>query len=282
MLKLLKNKINQYLDAKREKRQYAKFLSYTNTELKDAINNIPRPEKNVLRILCTSDALNKQLKELDDNADYMVVNSFVSHEAYAKLRPKYYVLADPNFFNLLSHIVDKIYDDTKWPLTLFVPWAETNQKQLSLLNDCITLKQVNANAYVGPEQYRIDSYEHNLAMPMVYNVLNMALYIAIYLGYDRVELYGAEHSWTRLIYVGEDNRLYWKDSHFYDKEPVPDTALKHADGSNIKMHEIMYEYYRVFKCYWELRELANRHHCHIVNMTPNSFIDAFEKGTNNK
>lgn len=274
---MLKELIRKYRQKKREERKYASFLRYTNTELQDVINNMPRPNKAVLRILCTSNALNQQLSELDDEADYMVVNSFVSHEAYTKLRPKYYVLADPNFVKLLPHIVEKIYEDTKWLLTLFIPWSNAYNQSWLKSNEFINVVHVNANAYVGPEQYRIDSYEHNLAMPIVYNVLNMALYIAIFMGYQQVELYGAEHSWTRMIFVGDDNKLYWKDSHFYDKEPVTESAILKEDGSSYKMHEMMYEYYMVFKCYWELRELAEKHGCHITNCTPNSFIDAFDR-----
>lgn len=261
------------------KRQFDEFLkNKSNVALKDNINNLPRPEKSVLRILCTSDSMRQQVKSLGDEADYMVVNSFVMDDSYVRLKPKYYVIADADFYKICAEALNKIYSDTQWPMTLFVPWCQVEQNKELESTENISILRVNTSAYETKGMDRDWAHDHNLAMPPVYNVLNMALYIAIYLGYKTVELYGVEHSWLKSITVGEDSKVYWCDSHFYDKEQVSRTAIQNSDGTYVKLHELMFEYYQVFRSHWELRALAERNHCQIINMTPNSYIDAYEKG----
>lgn len=56
----------------------------------------------------------------------LAVNFFASTEAFAAVRPRYYVLADPHFFdkadtdpNVMKLIA--ALRQTSWPMTLFVP-----------------------------------------------------------------------------------------------------------------------------------------------------------------
>ena len=218
---------------------------------------------------------------MDDNCDYMVMNAHVLHSSYSQIRPRYYVLADPNFFHpTLTYdgtgIVRQIFENTTWSMTLFIPWEHTRDINLKS-TEYVHVKQVNEANYVGPEQYRQNLYEHNLAMPNVNNVLASAIYLAIYLGYAEVELFGVEHSWLKDVYVNENNDVCLRDSHFYDKENVQDMVFIFGNGKKQKYHEVLKMYMDYFPAYWELRDLADRHGCHVVNMTPNSFIDAFER-----
>ena len=286
MLKQLKNRINQYRQKKREEKQYASFLRYTNTDLQDAINNMPRPEKKLLRILGNGDSLKSVVDSMTQDCDYMVMNSHVLHSSYIDLTPRYYVLADPAFFHPKKSydgtgIVKRILTETTWPMTLFVPWEHAQRVNFPS-TEWVTIQYVNQTRYVGPEQYRKYLYEHNLAMPEVNNVLASAIYLAIHMGYGQVELYGVEHSWTKDLYVNKNNHTCIKDSHFFDTDEVEANVIIDGTGRPMKFHEVLRLYADYFPAYWELRELADIHHCHIINMTPNSFIDAFERGMNNK
>ena len=68
------------------------------------------------------------------------------------------------------------------------------------------------------ESKRQYCYDCNLAMPSVENVMVASLYIAIYLGYKTVELYGVEHSWTKSLYVNDHNQVCLHDDHFMIKK----------------------------------------------------------------
>lgn len=279
---MIKKIINKYRKQRKEKRYFAYFLSHlTNVKLQDRLNDTMRPNTNLLRILGNGDSLKSILDTMSMDCDYMVMNAHILHPSYVELQPKYYVLADPAFFHPRSsydgtQIVRKILEETTWKMTLFVPWEHTRGVELKS-TDWVTIEYVNQSLYNGPEQYREFVYEHNLAMPNVNNVLASAIYLSIYLGYRNVELYGVEHSWTRDIYVNDQNQTCMRDSHFYDKEVVNEKVIVDSNGHPMKFHEVLKLYMDYFPAYWELRGLAEKHNCHIVNCSPNSFIDAFEK-----
>lgn len=283
---MLKQLIRNYRQKRQEEKQYASFLRYTNTALQDVINNMPRPEKKSLRILGNGDSLKSVVDSMTQDCDYMVMNSHVLHPSYFELKPRYYVLADPAFFHSRksydgTEILKRILDKTTWLLTLFVPWEHAHDVNLQS-SKWVAIQYVNQSAYHGPEQNREYVYEHNLAMPEVNNVLASAIYTGIFMGYKYIELYGVEHSWTRDLYVNKNNHCCIKDSHFFDADEVEPHVIVDGKGQPMKFHEVLRMYADYFPAYWELRELADKHGCKIINYAPNSFIDAFERGTNNK
>lgn len=278
----LKDIYRKYRQEKSEKKRYAYFLSCgTSLALQDNINNLPRPEKSLLRILGNGDSLKSIVDSMSNECDYMLMNSHILHQSYFDIKPRYYVLADPAFFhpNVCydgTGIVKKILTETTWEMTLFVPWEHTRGIKLESTK-WVTVQYINQSSYYGPEQHRSYCYEHNLAMPEVNNVLAAAIYTAIYLGYANVELYGVEHSWTKDLCVNKDNHTCLRDSHFYDNEVIMENVIIDGKGRPMKFHEVLKLYMSYFPAYWELRTLADQHGCHILNCTPNSFIDAFDK-----
>lgn len=284
MLSRIKHKILEYRKKQREKKQYASFLRYTNTALQDEINKMPRPQKSLLRILGNGDSLKSVIDTMSADCDYMVMNSHVLHPSYQELKPRYYVLADPVFFHPNAcydgtEVIKKVFEETRWEMTLFVSWEHT-QDVIFPSSKWISVRRVNQCTYNGPEQYREYMYEHNLAMPEVNNVLASAIYLAIYMGYANVELYGVEHSWTKDLYVNNRNQTCIRDRHFYDKEEVCENIMVDEKGVPRKFHEVLHMYAVYFPAYWELRSMADKHHCQVYNCTPNSFIDAFERKKN--
>ena len=278
----LLNKIDGFRKAHGEKLAYEHYLEKrVSLSLKDGVNHLPRPEKILLRILGNGNSLKSVVDSLSTDCDYMVMNAHILHPSYSELKPRYYVLADPTFFHPNAcydgtEVVKKILAETNWEMTLFVPWEHTRGVKLEP-TEWVTIQYVNQSWYFGPEQYREYLYDHNLAMPKVNNVLASSIYLAIFLGYKEVELYGVEHSWTRDLYVNKYNHTCIKDSHFFDEEEVEANVIIDGSGIPMKFHEVLQMYADYFPAYWELRELADKHKCHIVNCAPNSFIDAFEK-----
>lgn len=278
----LLNKIDGFRKAHGEKLAYEHYLEKrVSLSLKDGVNHLPRPEKILLRILGNGNSLKSVVDSLSTDCDYMVMNAHILHPSYSELKPRYYVLADPTFFHPNAcydgtEVLKKILAETNWKMTLFVPWEHAHDVELKS-TEWVTIQYVNQSWYFGPEQYREYLYEHNLAMPKVNNVLASSIYLAIFLGYKEVELYGVEHSWTRDLYVNKYNHTCIKDSHFFDEEEVEANVIIDGSGRPMKFHEVLQMYADYFPAYWELRELADKHHCHIINCAPNSFIDAFEK-----
>lgn len=281
MFDTIKHRILKYCQHRSEEKQYVSFLKYTNTALQDVINKMPRPHKSLLKILGNGDSLKSVIDLMSADCDYMVMNSSILHSSYFKIKPLFYVLADPAFFIPTknydgTNIVKTILSETNWKMTLFVPWEHARKVNIKS-TQWVNIQYVNQSLYKGPEQYRTYLYEHNLAMPNVNNVLASAIYLSIYLGYSKVELFGVEHSWTRNLYVNKNNNTCIKDSHFYDDKEIEEHIITDNNGKPMKFHEVLKLYADYFPAYWELRTLADKHGCHIFNCTPNSFIDAFER-----
>ena len=276
-------KIRKYYN---EKKRFNYFLKHlTNLEIKDNLNRLSeRPHKSILRILGNGNSLNEMLDSFsdEDDIDYMVVNRHVLSDSYIQLKPNYYVLADPHFFTNSEgiSILEKIKEKTTWQLEIFLPYSKENKRKFFDFfqeNTFITLTFYNMNEYYGPEEHRQFAYDHNLAMPSAQNVLVPSIYVGICINYNNIELFGVEHNWTKYLFVNDNNDVCLEDIHFYDKDKINYRVMKKATGSLFKIHEALNMYARMFQSYWELQEIAKQKEISIINYTPNSFIDAFNR-----
>ena len=115
-------------------------------------------------------------------------------------------------------------------------------------------------------------------MPRPQNVVIPSIFIGINEGYKQIDLYGVDHSWTKEIRVNNNNQVCLINSHFFDnKTPELKPWHKGIGEPVYKMHEILRDLAWMFDGYYKLREYADNIGCRIINKTPDSFIDAFER-----
>jgi len=234
----------------------------------------------LLRILGNGSSLNEVLNDLESpHADYMVVNRHVLHESFEVIQPKYYVLADPHFF---SHpeglsILRQIIDKTSWDMSLYIP-ADADRSKIYIRNPHIKLCWYNTFHFDGFASWQTYFYTHNLSMPIVQNVLVAATYIAICKRFERVELYGVEHSWTKFLFVDEENDVCLYNSHFFDKGEIDYQKVKDIQHEDFTIGKLLRCYAQMFDSYWDIQAFAKRERVKVINKTKGSFIDAFERG----
>ena len=237
-----------------------------------------------LRILGNGKSLNDESLADNTNVDYMVVNRHVLADNYQTIKPRYYVFADPFFFNNPKgvDILRQINEFTSWPMTVMIPYSRGIKKEYSQLfsNSNIILKTYNIFPFQGYTSIAYWCYDHQLAMPVAQNVIVGAIMMGISMKYHTIELYGVEHDWLRHLYVGDDNLVYLENDHFYDKEkvkPLPQKEIQHLDEYPLYMN--IGHYARMFQSYWEIKKYINDRKIatRIINMTKHSFIDAFER-----
>lgn len=253
---------------------------------KGILQYYPKASKGVtLRILGNGKSINDvNLGETSGDNEYMVVNRHVLADNYQIIKPQYYLLADPHFF---SHpeglsVLRKINDLTKWKMILYLPYSGCD---LELIKSIITNKKIDVIPYnmcSYSEQFYLSSffYEHQLAMPQVQNVIVAAIMIGIVRRFDIIELYGVEHNWLANLYVGDDNLVYLRNTHFFDKQivkPKPQRDIQHL--KEYPLHQNIQDYARMFKSYWEIKKYLEHSNSQtkIINKTKGSFIDAFER-----
>lgn len=236
--------------------------------------------------------------DLDVNLDFLkqqktfAVNLFVKSSFYVVLKPKYYVLADPNFWIrtglankskaeevTLSTLRD-IRTNTNWELIILAPY-DAKMYFTDFFSGNKFIKIVCFNSTVIPVE-GIDSitnflFKKNFASPRIQNVLIGAVYTALNIGFKEINLLGADHSWTKELVVNDNNQVGCVDDHFYHEETPSFRLYTRYDGVDYKIHELLRDFAYMFEGYYILKKYADYQDAIIYNRSRGSFIDAFER-----
>jgi hypothetical protein len=219
----------------------------------------------------------------------IVVNDISLSEYFQILQPKFYVLADPGYWdsNIFKELKDKsklvldaILDKTKWPMYLIIPYLAYSKKSCRSYfksNKNITLVYYNSTTFNGFEFLNRFIYKHYLGMAKPQNVLIPCLYIALNSGFKEINLLGVDHSWTQYLFVNEENMVCLIDNHFYDNQLTIPIPIRTCYGDYYRMHQILINFSIMFEGYHIIRKYADYIDAKIYNRTIGSFIDAFER-----
>jgi len=211
----------------------------------------------------------------------MAVNFAANAPEFARLKPCYYILADPHFFvNATDVNVAKLMENlahVDWDMRLFLPVKFASQLPAEVAsNSHISVECFNALGVEGWHWLENMAYASGRGMPRPRNVLIPALMVSMLLGYKQIYVVGADHSWTKTLSVNERNEVVSIQPHFYKED---DREVKRITKDYLKypLHTILYSFYVAFKSYFSIRRFADHRGVNIYNSTPDSFIDAFER-----
>lgn len=211
----------------------------------------------------------------------MAVNFAANAPEFTTLRPRYYIMADPHFFLRTDDAnVSRLYGSInaiKWPMMLIVPRQYRAKAAVLVSNPNISIATFNFIGLEGPACFENFCYGRRLGMPRPRNVLIPALMCAIWLGYKNISIAGADHSWLQSIWVNDDNEVVSVQPHFYKEDKKEEKRVR-SEYTNYRLHQILYSFYVAFKSYFGVRRFADSRGVRIINATPGSYIDAFERG----
>lgn len=215
--------------------------------------------------------------------DLAAVNFAVITPEFFTLRPSLYILADPHFFksSAADEKVERLWENLRscdWPLALWLPLQHRRdaERRLEGLPSNIELKWMNLTPIEGQgiiADYLLDS---GLGMPRPRNVLIPAIMTGLRSGYSRIYIVGADHSWSRTLWVDDDNHVVSVQPHFY-KDDEKERKRVEAEYAGYHLHDILQSLTIAFRSYFEIKRFAERRGCRIINATPQSFIDAFPR-----
>ncbi|MCX6226040.1 MAG: DUF115 domain-containing protein [Bacteroidia bacterium] len=242
-------------------------------------------------IMGNGPSLLKDLEKIDISSsdfDKICVNFFAESDLYSKIKPKIYVIYDPNFwesetgdiFNKIDELFKKVIKETTWEIFLFAPFNFRKSKFYSPLlnNNCIKLVFFNAISIDGFPGFIRYCLSHRLGMPRAPNVIIPSLVFAINLGYKKIYLTGVDHSWHQEIVVKSDSKVYVAQKHFSDNLAIHKPMYTKSGGRDpATMHQLFLGWSNLFKGYELINDLAVRKDVKIFNLTEASFIDAFQK-----
>lgn len=210
--------------------------------------------------------------------DILAVNFAASTPQFRQLRPRYYVLADPLFFTAdppenIRELWQSI-STCDWGMTLFIPTR--TKTPLLRAGDNVAVARFNMVAAEGFTWFEKMAYSSGAAMPRPRNVLIPSIMQALRMGYDTIYLAGADHSWTKTLWVDDANHVVSVQPHFYADSDDEKRRIA-TDYLNYPLHSIIYSFYLAFRSYHIIERFARSRKQRIVNITPDSFIDAFER-----
>jgi len=244
-------------------------------------------------ILGNGPSLNKDLSISNlclDAKKIFAVNHFVDSELYEKLKPQFYVFADPGFYvdNInqqeqmkINNSFSNLKEKTTWPITIFAPF-EGQKRIQNILKENQNISVVgynNVNTWKGFKWFDRWVYDNQWAIFSGVNVLMAALSLSIKIGFKTIYLLGADHSWHKNLFVGDNNVLYWYDTHFYNEHvtPTPVVVEEKNKVKDLKLHEWLGYVKKAFEVYHYIEDYAKYKKVKIINCTADSFIDAFER-----
>lgn len=212
--------------------------------------------------------------------DLLSVNFAPLAPDFFELRPVMHVLADGLFFeDDMKGNVREMWEalaSADWNMTLFVPAQRKRCGALGMLPENIKVKYFNLTPASGWKWLTRLLYGSGLAMPRPRNVLVPSLMSAIREGYGRIVLVGADHSWSRSLWVADNNRVVTVQPHFY-KDNEKERERVESLYAGIRLHQIYESFSIAFRSYFAVRDYASARGVEIINATPGSFIDAFPR-----
>lgn len=241
-------------------------------------------------ILANGPSLNNDLeinrKFINERIKFCV-NFFALSDEYEKIKPEYYVLAAPEFWlnktteffkNQRDRLIDNLITKTNWELTLLIPHKAKKSLLVNsvIKNNKIKIKYYNNTPVEGFQKIVNYLFKLNLGMPRPHNVLIPAIFLALNIGYKKIYIFGADHSWHEEIKVNEFNQATVDHGHFYDNSEVRMPMYK-LDGKEYHLHDIFRKLHYAFKGYFILKEYAKFLNAKIYNASSKSYIDAFER-----
>ncbi len=253
---------------------------------------LEKPRHQECVILANGPSLSQMIQEhahfLQDK-DLICVNHFPSTEYYQRFQPGLYVTSAPDlwlddiddfFVEQSNGLFKTMAANTQWPLAMHIPYESRKFRRWQTAlrsNSDIKLVFYNNTPIEGWRWFRHLCFRLNLGMPRPHNVLIPCLTHAINMGYRRIYLWGADHSWLSEISVNDQNQVLINQKHFYDHQTSQGKPLDKRGVGQRNMPELLTKFVHAFNGYFVLKEYAESRGISIINATPGSYIDAFER-----
>lgn len=255
---------------------------------------IPKNKKTI--IIVNGPSLKKDMKNIlykkknfQDNFEFYAANYFAVSKEFKIIKPNFYAFADPIFWktkinNEFKKDNRKIYKNlskVNWNMYLFCP--EYGAKLVSARlkgNKYIKIIPIKTNFYnLRTEKINVFANTYGIITPLFINVLILLLWHAIKRKSSYIEIYGADFSAFKEIYINQStNELTSSFTHFYKNTKAQSNAVKKYPGVKSKrMHRRLFQIWNSFNQMYLLSILAKKLKIKVINYSSNSYLDVFER-----
>lgn len=212
--------------------------------------------------------------------DVMCVNMFCWDPSFRVVKPRFYFLLDGVYFNPPERHKERVdnliasLNNVDWEMYLMISSGTVSGSKLlrSIKNDHIKVIRINSTSVGGFAGFRHWIYRHRLGMPHCQSVINFAICEAINMHYENIYVYGVDHTWTRDLYVDENNVVYDGVRHVYDKNL---SRVK----KDFNFAVALSNFEKMFRAHYMLEDYSESVGVKIWNCTSDTFLDAYERKT---
>ena len=252
-------------------------------------------------VLVNGPSLKMALQQYDKGEQQISHHTFMVNLSaldphFKQIKPMHYCLSDPMFYqdyqpkkDQIRQVYDIFENEVDWDMYVYLCfYYEWEYKKLieysRVTNPHVKFVLMNRKTcpdLASPLRNRL--YKSGYFMPEDGTIANTAIYLALIEGYQEIRLYGADHNFFLELGVNDNNELCSIDSHFYDQGKPKMKVFKNtctAEDKAFRVHEFMYILYVMFQSHDLLRHFADFLGARIINCTPGSMIDSYERELN--
>lgn len=238
-----------------------------------------------IHVLGNGPSLSGSLHLIEEEEDVVMVNYSVLTDLFFKLKPLYFCLADPAYFKITDDVEEEIkkarvverLKKVDWDLIIITP-AGVKTSHFRKLNSRITFESVNTVPLDTSVKFmRWSFYKWNFSMPSLQNVIVLGVFISLQKGYSNVYLHGVDSDSYKNICVNQQNEMVTKEFHSYGSSSRNLNSQKWCGFPKGSLYKRLKCEVIMFRSYVDLAAYANHLCIRVINASPNSMIDAFER-----
>lgn len=223
--------------------------------------------------------------------DRIAVNYFASTKEYLDIKPNFYAFADPMWFggkqefkDAVKILLDTIVSVTTWDMVVVMPDYAREREITTILsqNPNLKLRYYYSGYSFDKKLSQFEAWDKNLVAPPAGTVLNVCVWLALYMGYEETYIVGADTSFLADIQVDQQtNELYTIDQHFYENKDVYKQAGMFDSSKRRKhsmtMSQLLEDIGEMFKAYDQLSAYAKWKGLGLYNASEYSWVDSIER-----
>ena len=224
--------------------------------------------------------------------DIWAVNDFALTQTFFLIKPKFYVIADPNYWVVdtvpeLIKLRDQLFEvfnkHVSWPIVLFVPLrAKDYGLENKIASDNVKIVFFNSTPITGFVGFQYWTFSRQFGMVSAYNVLVAAIALALCMRYPNLYIGGADHSWHEELSVDLKGVPHIKQKHFYNEEDSQAIPFYKNSNETFTIAELFLGWGNLFLQYAILNRYARSIEAKIYNVSSKTYIDAFARLSINK
>jgi hypothetical protein len=201
-----------------------------------------------------------------ENEFCISVSNFFVHPLFNRIKPQYHIFAGTHP-PLTSQQVGSWWKDATTYLKgnnktgIFI-----NARDKKIADEFDVFKEQQGFYYLEGGDYPIDFSKQ---LPEIKTVVQIAIYLAIYVGIREIVLLGCDHSW--LFHFGQSQHFYAESEHALVRNNHNEWSVSSDIGDEFRSYAELWDVYR------KIRTESQKKGISIYNATPGSLLDIFPR-----